>query len=368
MSKYVKIIVSSFLVMAFALGLVQLPVYSMDQSSEMPQMQMILEYESKYDFEETTQMLEEKVKSSGWSIVQIFDYKEILGSKGFDILNIKIYAVCSGKYSGAILELDNERMVSPLMPCRISIYEKSDGKTYIALMNSSEVAAPFGGLIAETMKAVGSETAEMIKSLVVSETTTVAKSDVETIKPYEGHLAWFALQTGTDGVQSYVATIKEKEANGIVLDDIIAADAFKMDYPFFFMEDQIQMILENESKFDFTDTVEKLKEQVEATGWSVVGEFDYKEILSTKGFDILDIKIIAVCSGKYSAEILSLDDERMVSPLMPCTIAVYEKSDGKTYIARLNSGEVAVPFGGVIAKVMQTVSMDTEAIIQELIK
>jgi uncharacterized protein (DUF302 family) len=131
---------------------------------------------------------------------------------------------------------------------------------------------------------------------------------------------------------------------------------------------QMQMILENESKYGFSETAERFVQNVEAAGWSVVGVYDYKEILAEKGFDILDIQIYALCSGQYSAAILEHDDARMVSPLMPCTIAIYEKSDGKTYIARLNSGEMAAPFGGVVAEVMEAVAIETEAMVEDLIK
>lgn len=367
MKKSKRLMLSLTLVLLLLFGAVQAPVMAAGQ----PQMQMILEYESRYDFEETTRLFEEKVKSEGWSIVQVFDYKEILGEKGFDILDVKIFAVCSGQYSGAILELDDERMVSPLMPCTISIYEKTDGKTYIAQLNSGEVAQPFGGVIAETMQAVAMETHAMISDLIIPRPAAPATLPVPAARAYQAHVDWFARQTGGNGVEAYAAAIMAKEAAGRALDDAAAAMAFKMDHPQFFMEAsamQMQMILEHQSKYDFDETVALLKENVAATGWSVVGEFDYKEILADKGFEINNIKILAVCSGKYSADILSLDDERMVSPLMPCRLAVYEKSDGNTYIARLNSGEVAQPFGGVITETMQAVALDTETIVQDLLQ
>ncbi len=360
MNVVIKSLMGVVLVLALVLG-PQAVAFGVDGAEGGMGMQMILEMESRYGFEETTMRLEEKVLAAGWSIVQVFDYKEILGSKGFDILDIKIYAVCSGKYSGAILERDDERMVAPLMPCRISVYEKSDGLTYIALMNSREVAVPFGGVIAKTMQAVGAETLAMIEPLVVE--GSVPNFD-RPEKPYDVHVAWFDAKAGGDGILAYAMAIRNKETMGETLSDSFAANAFRMDFPMFFMEEPMQMLLEDESPLSFDDTVAKLKSAVEENGWSVVGEFDYKEILSSKGFDILDIKIIAVCSGKHSAEILVLDDERMVSPLMPCTIAVYEKSDGKTYVSRLNSGEVAVPVGGVISEVMQKVSVETEGMIQ----
>ena len=367
MKKSAKRILTTVMALLMLLGMVQAPVLAASQ----PHMQMILEYESRYDFDETTRLFEEKVKEAGWSLVQVFDYKEILGEKGFDIDNIKIYAVCSGQYSAAILALDNERMVSPLMPCTISIYEKSNGTTYIAQLNSGEVAQPFGGVIAETMMAVAQETHAMISDLIKDDAPAPANLPPQAAAAYEGHVAWFARQTGGDGVAAYAAAIKAKEVAGQRLHDTPAAMAFKMDHPHFFMDEaamNMQMILEHQSRYNFDETVSRLKDNVNEAGWSVVGEFDYREILGARGYDIRNIKILAICSGKYSAEILSLDDERMVSPLMPCRVAVYEKSDGNTYIARLNSGEVAQPFGGVIAETMMAVALDTEAIVQDLIQ
>lgn len=370
MKRSKKIMFSLTLVLLFLFGAVQVPVFAAGAGGQ-PQMQMILEYESRYNFQETTRLFEENVKRAGWSIVQVFDYKEILGEKGFDILEVQIFAVCSGKHSGAILELDHERMVSPLMPCTISIYEKSDGKTYIALLNSGEVAQPFGGVIAETMQAVALETKAIISDLVVARPAAPAALPMPASKAYQAHVDWFARHTGGNGIEAYAAAIMAKESAGRPLDDPAAAMAFKMNHPHFFMEAsamQMQMILENQSKYDFDATVALLKENIAANGWSVVGEFDYKAILADKGFEINNIKILAVCSGKYSAAILELDDERMVSPLMPCRLAVYDKSDGNTYIARLNSGAVAQPFGGVIAETMQAVALDIEAIVSDLLK
>ena len=35
--------------------------------------------------------------------------------------------------------------------------------------------------------------------------------------------------------------------------------------------------------------------------------------------------------------------------MMPCTISVYEKSDGKTYIGSMNAGLLGRVFGGTVA-------------------
>ena len=38
--------------------------------------------------------------------------------------------------------------------------------------------------------------------------------------------------------------------------------------------------------------------------------------------------------------------------MMPCTIAIYEKHDGKTYVGYMNARLVGQMFGGVIDEVM----------------
>lgn len=52
---------------------------------------------------------------------------------------------------------------------------------------------------------------------------------------------------------------------------------------------------------------------------------------------------------------------------MPCRVAIYEKSDGVTYIARMNSQLMARPFGGVINSVMRKAAVETEQIIAQVI-
>lgn len=128
------------------------------------------------------------------------------------------------------------------------------------------------------------------------------------------------------------------------------------------------MMMEDESKYGFDETVAQFETAVTDAKWKIAGLHDMKEILDGFGYDVLNVKIYELCSSKYSAVILQEDDERIVSPLMPCRVAIYEKSDGKTYITRMNSTLMAKPFGGLIDEVMQQAAGETEVIIEKLIK
>jgi len=127
------------------------------------------------------------------------------------------------------------------------------------------------------------------------------------------------------------------------------------------------MMMEDESRYDFDTTVEVFEEKVREAGWSIVVTHDMQEILQRHGHDVIGVKIYELCSSRYSAEILKLDDERIVTPMMPCRIAIYEKSNGKTYVTRMDSELMARPFGGVINDVMQKAAVEMEAVVEQVI-
>ena len=128
------------------------------------------------------------------------------------------------------------------------------------------------------------------------------------------------------------------------------------------------MMLEDQSMYDFETTVEQFENELDEAGWSVLQVHDMQETLEGHGHDVLSVKIFELCSARYSAEILKLDDERIVSPLMPCRVAIYEKSNGNTYISRMDSELLAKPFGGVINDVMQSAASEIEEVLVKLTK
>jgi uncharacterized protein (DUF302 family) len=129
------------------------------------------------------------------------------------------------------------------------------------------------------------------------------------------------------------------------------------------------MMQEDQSRYDdFDTTVEQFEQKVREAGWSVLTVHDMQATLQGHGHDVKSVKIFELCSARYSAEILKLDEERIVSPLMPCRVAIYEKSDGNTYISRMDSELMARPFGGVIKDVMQVAAVEIENVIQQVIR
>jgi uncharacterized protein (DUF302 family) len=125
------------------------------------------------------------------------------------------------------------------------------------------------------------------------------------------------------------------------------------------------MLEERQSPLGLDETVKKISDAAVAKGWviSSVSELE-TSIKKHGGEDVLPVRLINMCQSSYASKILKDDHSRIASVLMPCTISVYQKTDGKVYIGNMNAGLMAKVFGGVIAEVMGgPVSADQQSFI-----
>jgi len=97
------------------------------------------------------------------------------------------------------------------------------------------------------------------------------------------------------------------------------------------------VLLESQSRFSFTETNEILSKTILENGWKITIIHDLQETMKKNGKEVLPVKVIEICNPGLAFQILSKDELRDVSPMLPCRISVYEKSDGLTYISRLNA-------------------------------
>jgi uncharacterized protein (DUF302 family) len=125
--------------------------------------QMVLEQKSRFGFDKTVELLVAEAERREWQIPAVHDLQQSLAKSGRMVKPVKVIEMCKPRYSGQMLELNHERIVSVMMPCRISVYLKDDGGTYIALINGGEVASGLADNIAEVMKAASEETMEIVK-------------------------------------------------------------------------------------------------------------------------------------------------------------------------------------------------------------
>ncbi len=127
--------------------------------------QIVVEHQSRYDFERTVEMLVANAEKREWKVPAVHDLQQSLAKSGKAVRPVKVIEICKPQYSGQMLELNHERIISVMMPCRISVYEKEDGLTYISLINSGEMASGLAANIARVMKEASDETFEIAKTV-----------------------------------------------------------------------------------------------------------------------------------------------------------------------------------------------------------
>ena len=91
-------------------------------------------------------------------------------------------------------------------------------------------------------------------------------------------------------------------------------------------------------------------------GWKVPKKWkvDFqKNLKRVTGKDIGKNKVLKMCAPDAAVPLLMRDEYKMLTALMPCTIAVYEKSDGKTYIAMMNLKVMGMMYGPDVAKMAE---------------
>jgi uncharacterized protein (DUF302 family) len=129
--------------------------------------QFIIEQTSPYNMDKTVEMITEKAKELNWSVPYVHDLQQSLAKSGKEVKPVKVIEICKPEYSGKMLELNDERIISVMMPCRISVYLKDDGKTYIALINTEELSDKMPGSIAKVMNAVSKEAFDIVQSVII---------------------------------------------------------------------------------------------------------------------------------------------------------------------------------------------------------
>jgi len=128
--------------------------------------QMIIEKVSPWNFEKTVELLTSEAEKRDWKIPAIHDLQQSLAKAGKAVNSVKVLEVCKPEFSGKMLEKNDERIVSVMMPCRISIYLKEDGKTYVAMINGAALALGMPETVREVMTAASDEVNEIVDSVV----------------------------------------------------------------------------------------------------------------------------------------------------------------------------------------------------------
>ena len=99
------------------------------------------------------------------------------------------------------------------------------------------------------------------------------------------------------------------------------------------------MMVERASPLGFEETIVKLIENAKALGWKVPKKWKknfQKNLKRVTKVDIGRNLVIEMCEPHAAVELLVHDEYKKFLSMMPCAVAVYEKSDGKVYLSMMN--------------------------------
>lgn len=123
-------------------------------------------------------------------------------------------------------------------------------------------------------------------------------------------------------------------------------------------------IHEARSPYDFDTTVANVVVNAEARGWIVPQTFDFqKSLVEHQQPDPGRMKVIKMCSPQVATRMFGSDDSKYASVMAPCSISVYEKSDGHTYVAAMNMELMSKVMGKKVGPVLADIAEDDAAII-----
>jgi uncharacterized protein (DUF302 family) len=125
----------------------------------------------------------------------------------------------------------------------------------------------------------------------------------------------------------------------------------------------MQPLLVTEVNKPFGTVVETFRNEVRAAGWTILNTTNMAGVLSGLGHTVHPVLIFDLCSGRYAAQILSRDEFRFISAFMPCRVSIYQTSDGRTFISRMNTRAFAPMMPRELAEVLVQSSNEIEAVI-----
>jgi uncharacterized protein (DUF302 family) len=128
--------------------------------------QFFIEQQSPFNVSSTVEKLIDAAANKGWQNPATHNLQQSLAKSGQSVRPVQVVEICKSEFSGKMLEQNHERIASIMMPSRISVYEKEDGKIYVALMDISKMTDGMPGEVANAMKGASDETFEIIKAVI----------------------------------------------------------------------------------------------------------------------------------------------------------------------------------------------------------
>ncbi len=145
MKRFAPLVAALFAGTALAAGPVadpQAELRKMQEAQAKLMAAMMSEQKSRLGYRETIAKLQDAAKKRGWEIGPVTDMQEAMKKAGQkDARPFSVLTLCKKDLAENLLKVQMENKAVPFVPCRMSVFEGSDGKTYIAKPNTETMAA-----------------------------------------------------------------------------------------------------------------------------------------------------------------------------------------------------------------------------------
>jgi uncharacterized protein (DUF302 family) len=114
------------------------------------QKMMFKSYTSRYGFDETVDKLHENALKNKWTIPDVRNLQQEYIESGIkEMTKLKVLYFCNSQGGYSILQNDEKKAMSVMMPMGVSVYEKKDGSVEVAAMNIGMMGGMFDGEVKE---------------------------------------------------------------------------------------------------------------------------------------------------------------------------------------------------------------------------
>jgi uncharacterized protein (DUF302 family) len=131
------------------------------------QKMMFKTYSSRFEFDETVDKLHENALQNGWTIPDVRDLQQEYINSGIkEMTRLKVLYFCNTQGGYSILQNDEKKAMSVMMPLGVSVYEKKDGSVEIAAMNIGMMGGMFSGEVKEVLIDGGERLETSLKEII----------------------------------------------------------------------------------------------------------------------------------------------------------------------------------------------------------
>jgi uncharacterized protein (DUF302 family) len=133
---------------------------------QMQMMAIMFDYrKSKHGFDETVGAINSSAARRGWQSGSVQDVQAAMKQSGAtDAKRMKVISTCPKDANERLARASGGKL--PPLPCRITVFEAKDGKTYVVRMNTALLARGLKDEPAKVMTEIAAEEMAVLKDIV----------------------------------------------------------------------------------------------------------------------------------------------------------------------------------------------------------